>query len=160
LVGQLPRPKGRSLRERARLTRESGSHSATFVDKDSLKKGEAGTGRVIAAALSLPGLKARVPRRRMNNVSWHWYVLWIAGFLLVLLDYWQLKVRPRRLARRYARLIVDAMDPDNPPSIQSLAAMLRAHGASERDAKDLALWASTGGAAIVIAAKRKAARVS
>jgi hypothetical protein len=96
----------------------------------------------------------------MNDVSWHWIALWIAGFFLVLLDYWQLKVRPRRLARRYARLIVNAMDPDNPPPIQSLAAMLRAHGATERDAKDLALWASTGGGVVVIAAKRAAARVS
>jgi len=34
-----------------------------FMDKDSnLKKGEAGTGRLIAAALSLPGLKAGVSR--------------------------------------------------------------------------------------------------
>jgi hypothetical protein len=33
------------------------------MDKDSnLKKGEAGTGRLIAAALSLPGLKTGVSR--------------------------------------------------------------------------------------------------
>jgi hypothetical protein len=95
----------------------------------------------------------------MNDISWHWFALWSAGFLLVLLDYWQLKVRPRRLARQYAHLILNAMDPDNPPSIQSLAATLRAHGATERDAKDLALWASTGGA-VVIATKRALARAS